>query len=162
MLPLDCEAVMEIYNRWARKDGRMVRKVACLIAVSLILAPVAGRAQNANKEKAAVSAAEKWLGLIDAGKYAASWNEAATFFRNAVTQGQWEQSLRAVRKPLGKLVSREVKTRMYKTSLPGVPDGQYVVIEFETSFANKKSAVETVTAMLDKDGTWRVAGYFIK
>jgi hypothetical protein len=36
------------------------------------------------------------------------------------------------------------------------------VIQFDTSFKNKKSAIETVTAMLDKDGKWRVSGYFIK
>jgi Protein of unknown function (DUF4019) len=162
MLAFDREAVMEIYNRWVRKDAKMVRKVVCLMAMGLILAPVTGRAQNANKEKAAVSAAEKWLGLIDAGNYAQSWKETSTFFRNAVTEGKWEQALQAFRKPLGKLVSRAVKTRMYRTSLPGAPDGQYVVIEFATSFTNKKSAVETVTATLDKDTKWRVAGYFIK
>jgi hypothetical protein len=44
----------------------------------------------------------------------------------------------------------------------GPPDGEYVVIQFETSFENKKSAIETVTPMLDQDGKWRVSGYFIK
>jgi hypothetical protein len=48
------------------------------------------------------------------------------------------------------------------TELPGAPDGQYVVMQFETSFANKKSAIETVTFMLEKDGQWKSAGYFIK
>jgi ribosomal protein S17E len=37
-----------------------------------------------------------------------------------------------------------------------------VLIEFQASFENKKSAIETVTSMLEKDGTWRIAGYFIK
>jgi hypothetical protein len=36
-----------------------------------------------------------------------------------------------------------------------------VVLKFDTSFANKKVAVETVTPMLDKDGKWRVSGYFV-
>jgi ribosomal protein S17E len=40
--------------------------------------------------------------------------------------------------------------------------GEYVVIQFETSFENKKTAVETVTPMMDKDGIWRVSGYYIK
>jgi len=35
-------------------------------------------------------------------------------------------------------------------------------MQFDTSFANKKAAIETVTPMLDTDGTWRVAGYYIK
>jgi len=46
--------------------------------------------------------------------------------------------------------------------VPGAPDGKYVIIQFETSFENKASAVETVTPMQDADGVWRVAGYFVK
>ncbi|HLO24795.1 MAG TPA: DUF4019 domain-containing protein [Geobacteraceae bacterium] len=75
---------------------------------------------------------------------------------------KWEQSLRAVRSPLGNLVSRKVKSRTYTTTVPGAPDGEYVVIRFETSFGNKKSAIETVTPMREKDGNWRVSGYYIK
>ncbi|MDX1777971.1 MAG: DUF4019 domain-containing protein [Thermodesulfobacteriota bacterium] len=37
-----------------------------------------------------------------------------------------------------------------------------MVIQFETSFTNKKAAIETITPMMDSDGTWRVSGYFIK
>jgi hypothetical protein len=70
--------------------------------------------------------------------------------------------LQSVRMPLGKMISRKLKTSAYKTTLPGAPDGQYVVIQFETSFQNKKSAIETVTPMFDHDGRWRVSGYYIK
>jgi hypothetical protein len=59
-------------------------------------------------------------------------------------------------------MSRKVKTKAYKTSLPSAPDGEYVVIQLETSFENKKVAVETVTPMMGKEGVWRVSGYYIK
>ena len=127
----------------------------------LLMTGVAG-AQAPEKEKAATTAAEQWLALVDAGNYAGSWTEAAGFFKNAVTQEKWVQSLKAVREPLGKLISRTVKSTTYATSLPGAPDGEYVVVQFETSFENKKSAIETVTPTLEKDGKWRVSGYFIK
>lgn len=140
----------------------MTRRAACLFVVALILTPAAALAQNSNKEKAAVAAAEKWLSLVDHGKYAESWKESATYFRDRVTEQKWEQMSRSVREPLGKLISRHLKTATYETSLPGAPDGQYVVIQFDTSFANKKSAVETVTTVMDKDGAWRVVGYFIR
>jgi hypothetical protein len=58
------------------------------------------------------------------------------------------------------LLSRKTKT--YMTSLTGAPDGQYVVIQFESSFEKKKSLIETVTPMLDQDGQWRVTGCYIK
>lgn len=66
------------------------------------------------------------------------------------------------RKPLGGLESRHLDSAQFATDLPGAPDGKYVVMKFDTSFANKKSAIETVTFMLEKDGQWKVAGYFIK
>jgi hypothetical protein len=148
----------------SRKKGKScaMRKIMCLIIVGLVLGAGIQIAAGSSKEEAAVSAAQKWLSMVDEGKYAESWKEAAEYFRSAVKQSQWEQSLQAVRKPLGKLVTRTVKSRSYMTSLPGAPDGEYVVIQFETSFENKKSAVETVTPMLDKEGNWRVSGYFIK
>ncbi len=62
----------------------------------------------------------------------------------------------------GYLHYRKVRNQTYTTSVPGAPDGEYVVIQFDTSFQNKKSAIETVTPMLDKDGKWRVSGYYIK
>ena len=110
----------------------------------------------------ATTAAEKWLALIDNGKYQASWTEGAAYFKNAVTAAAFEQAMKTVRAPLGKLLSRKVKSAVYHTSLPGAPDGRYVVIQFETSFENKQSAVETVTPMADPDGQWRVSGYYIR
>ncbi len=140
----------------------MMNRIASVVAVCVIATAVSGVAAEPEKEKAAVAAAEKWVALVDGGQYAESWKEAAEYFRNAVRQEHWEQAAQAVRKPLGKLVSRKVKTATYKTALPGAPDGEYVVVTFETSFENKKTAIETVTPMMDKDGTWRVSGYFIK
>jgi hypothetical protein len=60
------------------------------------------------------------------------------------------------------MLSRKRKNATYSKTLPGAPDGEYVVIQYESSFERKQSAVETVTPMLDKDGKWRVSGYFIK
>jgi hypothetical protein len=45
--------------------------------------------------------------------------------------------------------------------LPGAPEGEYVVIQYETQFEHKAGAIETVTPLREKDGSWRVSGYFI-
>ena len=103
-----------------------------------------------------------WLALIDQEKYGESWDAAATLFRGATTRAGWEQAVGAARAPFGKLLSRKDKTSEYKTSLPGAPDGEYLVVQFETSFEKKKHAIETVTPMKEADGAWKVAGYFIK
>jgi hypothetical protein len=139
---------------------RLVQAFAVIAVVSLF----GGRAVGVETEKqaAGVAAAKAWLALVDEGKFAESWKEAASLFKGAVTAEQWVPMVESVRKPLGKLGTRKVKTTTYKTSVPGAPDGEYLIIEFETSFANKAAAIETVTPMLDKDGKWRVSGYFIK
>jgi len=140
----------------------MIRKILCFVVIGMILGTAAVMADNSGREKAAIASAEKWLKLVDQGKYIESWKESADYFKRAVSQEQWEQAMKSGREPLGKLISRKVANALYTTSLPGAPDGQYVVIQFNTSFENKKSGMETVTPMIDKDGKWRVSGYYIK
>jgi hypothetical protein len=70
--------------------------------------------------------------------------------------------VQGVRGPLGALQDRRLAGAEYTSTLPGAPDGEYVVIQFQAKYANKASAVETLTPMKDSDGVWRVSGYFIR
>jgi hypothetical protein len=138
-----------------------------IVSILMLVAICAGgialvRADDQSAVEQAKKAADAWLKLVDEGKYRESWERAATFFKDHVTAAGWEQMVAPSRKPLGAVVSRNFKLAKYTTSVPGAPDGQYVVIQYDTSFANKKAAVETITPMLDKDGQWRVSGYYIK
>jgi len=113
-------------------------------------------------EAAAQSAAAAWLALVDAGNYSESWNTASSSFREHVSQSQWQTAAAGARAPFGALKSRKLESATFTRSPAGAPDGQYVVIRFATSFENKASAIETVTPMMDADGTWRVSGYYIR
>ncbi len=113
-------------------------------------------------DKAAISAAHSWLSVIDKGQYAKSWQEASAYFRGAISRDRWQASLTGVRKPLGRLVSRRAISSKRMRELPGAPDALYVVIRFRTSFEHKNSAIETVTFMMEKDGNWKAAGYYIR
>lgn len=120
---------------------------------------VTAKAEDENA--AAVAAAREWLSLVDAKEYKKSWDEAAPFFQERVAENDWVQMIRLARGPLGEVKSRELKGAQYSTSLPGAPDGEYVVIQFQTQFANKADSVETITPM-KAGGRWKVSGYFIK
>ena len=138
-------------------------KIRALVCVGIVAAAFAAPARTADKpEDLAQSAAESWLKLTDSGNAGASWDQAAKLFKGAVTREQWTQALAGVRPPLGKVVSRKVTSRQYSEKVPGAPDGKYVTIQYETVFENKASAVETITPMMDPDGSWRVSGYFIR
>lgn len=122
---------------------------------SFVFADEAGEGFNS-------AAAQSWLAQIDSGNYAKSWKESSAYFRGAVTEKGWVDALNGARKPLGKLISRKLAKTQNARSLPGAPDGNYVVMQFATGFENKKDAVETVTFMREKDGKWKAAGYYIK
>ena len=79
-----------------------------------------------------------------------------------MTEDQWTEKVGPARRSLGAVVSRKLKSAQYLAAIPGAPDGEYVVIQYQSSFEHKKAAVETLTPMLDKDGQWRVSGYYIR
>ena len=113
-------------------------------------------------EEAALKASQAWLDLIDSGKYDASWEEASLYFKNSIKKDEWISTIKGVREPFGKLVKRTFKSKQSVDSMPGAPDGDYVIIQYDSVFENKKSAVETIVPMLEKDGKWKVSGYFIR
>lgn len=110
----------------------------------------------------AIEFSNQWLEIIDSSNYGLSWENSSELFKKSVTKENWIKALEGIRTPLGKIIKREIQSKEYKTELPGVPDGEYVVIVYSTEFENKHSSYETVTPMKDKDGTWRVSGYYIR
>jgi hypothetical protein len=117
-------------------------------------------AQDGNS--VAQKSVESWISLVDEGRYSESWQAAGATFRNAVTADKWGEAARAARAPFGPVKSRSIKSATSAKTLPGAPDGDYVVFQFGTAFEKKAAAVETVTAVRETDGNWRVVGYFIR
>lgn len=140
----------------------------CVMILSLLVmslaCPATGFAQGPGGAgpTGAQTAVEKWLSLMDQGKISETYTTAAGMFRNAVTAAAWDTAAKGVRTPLGSLQSRTLKSTTAATTLPGAPDGEYVVFQFNTTFAQKAAAVETVTAVREPDGSWHVGGYFIR
>jgi Protein of unknown function (DUF4019) len=139
-----------------------IERWASPLSVALLLCASAAAQAGQTPEQLAQQSSNAWLALVDSGKYAESWDETAQFFKAAVTKDQWLSALGTFRTPLGKVLSRKVESSTYAKTLPGAPDGEYVKIQYDTRFEHKQAAVETVVQMLDKDGKWRVSGYFIK
>lgn len=139
-----------------------MKTLCALAAATLLLIGFSTSADDREATSQAQTAAKRWLALVDSANYGQSWEDAASFFKSAVTKTDWEKAVKGARAPLGAVKARTVKSATFTRTLPGAPDGEYVVIQFEAQFENKAAAIETVTPMHDKDGTWRVSGYFIK
>lgn len=144
--------------------------VASLVAV---LTSVGGAYAADKPEDAAQAAAESWLKVVDAGDYPTSWSQASAALKAAVKQAEWGQVAAGIRTPLGKVVSRTLKSREYTENGPTTRviggrvyswsgRGKCVIIQYNTVFANKTSALETVIPVPDSDGAWRVSAYSVR
>ncbi len=134
-----------------------------VIAASLIIAVAAGvRADEKANEAAAQTVALGWLHVIDAGQYAQAWRETAAPVKAAFNADEFTRKMNETRKLLGVVNSRKLESATYETSLPGAPPGKYVVLVYATDFAGRHAGKEIVTPMLEKDGQWRVSGYYIR
>lgn len=121
-----------------------------------------GTGDHSHDNSQGIAAAEAWIGLVDAGSYEKSWDTAAGVFRSALPSAQWAATAAAVRDPLGKLIHRNLFHDKRTSTMPGLPDGDYLMLRFIAKYEHKVSAVETVTLVKESEGKWRVAGYFIK
>ncbi|MDY0212872.1 MAG: DUF4019 domain-containing protein [Desulfuromonadaceae bacterium] len=124
--------------------------------------PFTSYADQSRKVAAATSAAENFLQLVDAGRYPESWDVTSEYFKTQISKEQWVKQLENFIPTLGNLLNREIEDTEYTKSLSNAPEGEYVVIQFSTSFEHKNNALETVTPMLESDGEWRVTGYYIR
>jgi len=144
------------------KIGYRVLLMVFLFPLLLFAAEKAKQNTQGKPEELAVASTEQWLKIIDADNYDKGWVYASEYLKNAVTKDFFKQSLQGVRSPLGSMKTRVLDSAQYTTSLPESPDGEYVVMQFKTGFENKEYAVETLISKKEKDGQWKVAGYYIK
>jgi hypothetical protein len=142
------------------KEGEFVKSLA-LLAIAFQLTAITTWADDGGLESAQESALS-WLTLTDNGQIESSWNAASTFFQSAISKSDWAHSLNAARSSFGELETREIASATFSRTLPGAPDGNFVVFQFDASFEKQASATETLAMMKDGEDAWRVAGYFIK
>jgi hypothetical protein len=147
------------------------RRIVLALVVALLAADGVALAQA--PEEAAQAAADSWLRLVDAADYTGAWSRASSALKSATSQGEWSGAIAAARAPLGALGGRKARSRQRVDKSAATRaiggklytvagDGKYVVVQYESAFANKSPAVENVLAVEDPDGTWRVAGYGVR
>jgi hypothetical protein len=135
-----------------------------LLAAGAALAGGAALAQSGDtsqKEADARLAAQGWLLLLDRKDWGRSWETTAATFRAKVPLGTWMDAIPKVLEPLGAMVERTPVETVFKTSLQGQPDGEYVTIVFRTKYATREVS-EVVTTVHERDGKWRATGYSVQ
>jgi len=133
-------------------------KLHILAALALLWA-VPALAAPAENEVA--GAAKSWLGLVDAGNYTQCYQSAADIVRQGVSAAKWKELIQFGRGKAGAVKSRELQGVQFTKTLPGVPDGDYANVAFDTDFETKGFSTEVIT-LVHEHGTWKVGGYHIE
>jgi hypothetical protein len=120
-----------------------------------------GEDAHAAEEQAAERQALGFLGYLDNGHFADSYAYTGVLIRNSLDREAYAAKVQTARSGVGTLQGRELIDASYTTSVPGAPEGQYVVLHYHVGFTNRQDAIETVTLAFAK-GYWRVSGYYIK
>jgi hypothetical protein len=132
--------------------------VAC---VFMIVFPILNETPDTDQAEKATVVAMEFLRLVDADKYAESWQMSAGLMKERVAEKDWVEKLTKARTLSGPLVERKEKDSSYSTTAVDSPDGEYISLIFESRFQRAESVDEYITVMLD-DGHWKVAGYFLQ
>jgi hypothetical protein len=132
--------------------------VATLISVVMdwLIIRCVWRAVNIAPKVEALPAIESWLVLMDKGDYAGTWQTASPLFRNLVSEAEWVGRCVKIRKPLGKVIARELKT------FRNIGLGRLFKAQFATRFDVGFDAVETVTFSRQADGSWKAFTYIVR
>ena len=135
-----------------------------LVAFALIFAAPA-LAQTAAGPSTAMTPtpddrAKQWLTLVDDKNYADAYKQMGALARSKEAEQAFTSKLEGTRTPLGAMSSRTLKDVKLTKTLPGMRDGQYATVRFDTAFAHKAAAVESLT-LESENGGWSVIRYFI-
>lgn len=143
------------------KKNRAPGIITVVLALMMLLQAGCLKPHADVKPNNALASSIKWLALVDNGNYTDSWEAAAEALKTRFSQVHWVQRLHALREPKGGCISRRFIVSMYRDYPPGSDKDERIVIRFNTSFQNRKYAVERVALTHDRDGQWRVAAYRI-
>lgn len=131
-----------------------------VIALLLIGATAPAAAQPARRVPVTTAAtpapndrARQWLVLVDDKNFAQSWKDASKAFQTRQTADAWANDAGNKRVPLGAVASRDLKSI-------DVSRSNVAVVRYDTSFAKKTGAVETVTLSFENNG-WAVSDYSV-
>ena len=82
------------------------------------------------------------------------------------SQQEWVKTVAELRKSRGTPNARYIATANSAKSLSGFPDGDYVILQFYTTFSEKGLALEAITLVKSNDTTdsegWKIVEYSMR
>ncbi|QGX41189.1 DUF4019 domain-containing protein [Permianibacter aggregans] len=127
-----------------------------------LLAGISNAEMTVQANDEAVAAATQWLQKVDAKQLKQAYDSSGKLMREAVDVEKWSAAVEGVRQQAGEMQSRALNSVTAHESFPGLSNGDYMVVVFNTKFAHKPAAIETLSFQREDDGQYRVIGYFVQ
>lgn len=113
---------------------------------------------------ALLAAADRTLALLDAGAYAALWQDMPAELQARFKQDTFIADMQSTRQSVGMLRQRTWsgigRLRYAAPTTPqGVPAGLYANVEMSSTTADGRSLIERVSFRIENDGRFRFTGY---
>lgn len=118
--------------------------------------------ENPEAVEEARQAAEAWLELTDSGSFDESWNEAASLLQDEVSQDEWTSQSEDIVNQVGSIEERNFMGGQYQENIPNLPEGDYVIMQYEATPSDLDQKLMEVIATTKEDGEWKVAGYTMR
>jgi len=139
----------------------MLRQWMFLFGMLVMSFSLYGAPADASKSISKESA-EKWLSLVDSGKYWETWNQAAPGLHDLATAEEWENILKVSRDPMGSVKERKLIDQREAENPKWLPPGDYMILFYQSDFEHRSSVKELLTLVKENDGVWRVLTYQIE
>lgn len=134
---------------------------AGLLCLALLSTPATAQDQEAqdpaDQTEEAREAADAWLALFDANDIEATYDAAAEAFKTQVELQDWEAQAAQVKQAVGELDGRTYMETTYADELPQAPEGDYMIVQYETQYANLN--VTEYVILVQEGDTWRMVGF---
>ena len=133
------------------------KSVSILLALLLV---ACDSAETTLHEEAARNTAEQWLAKADAGDHAGNWAMTTPEFQVQIRKEDWVARQETFYQQLGRPTRRELLAAKYTASVPGTPEGEYVLIQYRRDARAGGPVLETLT-MKRSGEKWQTAGYWV-
>lgn len=132
------------------------------VMIMAILLLVAGQVSATSLQPANYGAqAIAYLELLDQSNFQDAWSEMSPLYCAMNVQTQWQQRISAIRQAYGPIKSRELRRTSYRTSFRNAPDGEYIIMQFDSAFEYKFKGIETVVLQCTPSKSCTVIDYVI-
>jgi len=131
-------------------------------SLMLILVPAMNNRPSTQIAEQSRYVASQFLFLVDTEEYSKSWEVSSHILQKMLTKDAWNEQITKIRNYLGPIVKRMYHDISYTDTATNVPEGEYVVLRYISTFELRERVIETITLMLGDDNQWQVVGYYLR